>query len=437
MRWLLFAAGAFALICVSAEASVSVGAFIPGVVEYTADIGNFNTGTGKDHALILFFRGMDNTGADDVYLPEQVIAAGAVPVIGWETGSYTYDSIIAGAHDDYIRTTAKAFRDLECRILISINSEMNHSSHYPGTPSTFVEMWRHVHDIWRDAGATNIEWIWAPNYASYPLDPSNHYSFYYPGDDYVDWVGTEGFNWNDANMPNDLFNRTLTGFASRYPNKPAMIFYMGAYRNSTQEQADWITDAYGHLKSYGNLRAVLWWNDVAYDYGYAADFRVFETSYPPGFGAVPAEVTDAYANAICGSSYISTLPPYPDLVAGLGTAPTVYIDLSCNKYSFSTTDHISITANVQPISTPFYPYIRLTFPNGNVMHYVSGLGFRGRVLPFLEGGPFVLYDYLGGYSILEADFTIGQTGTFLLEGYAVDGAGNIIGCADSIFLTVH
>ena len=126
-------------------------------------------------------------------------------------------------------------------------------------------------------------------------------------------------------------------------------------------------------------------------------------------------------------------PPTPIPAA----TPIPLIDLKPNKTNFSTTDYIEVRADVQPIGTPFYPYVRIIMPNGVVLYYVSGLGFTTVPSPYLGGGPFVLQNYLGDYLVLAASYSIVQTGTFLLEGYPSDTGGNLIGTVDTESLLVQ
>jgi hypothetical protein len=354
----LFAASA------PAEGSISIGAFLPGVENYTSDIQAFNSGAGKDHAIILFYRGFDNTDADNVYLLSQCRDAGAVPYVNIVCGSWSYGSIVAGSHDEYLRANARAFRDFGGRILMTIDSEMNLAG---GPASSFVSMWRRVHDIFTEEGASNIEWVWSPNYlpATYPS--------YYPGDAYVHWVGTEGFCWNDGNSAAYLFGAILNDFAARYPNKPAIISYMAGDKSTASAKAQWITDAYASLKGYGNLKAIVWWNDKVGAY----DFRVYPTSYQPG--AVPTAVTTAYRNAIAASTYISTLPPY--------SAPVDGGDLSISP-SPSTVPRggtLSINWTITGISQKIDAYLGAVTPDGKLYIADSKLRWSTAIRPIAGG----------------------------------------------------
>ena len=57
-----------------------------------------------------------------------------------------------------------------------------------------------------------VEFVWSPNYISniYP-----HYSHYYPGDDYVDWVGVDGYNWGSGDPRNPFLSAIRVGFSQR------------------------------------------------------------------------------------------------------------------------------------------------------------------------------------------------------------------------------
>ena len=61
----------------------------------------------------------------------------------------------------------------------------------PETAAQFVAAWRHIHDLFTQAGATNVIWVWNPNIINpvpqVPLRP------YWPGRAYVNWVGLTGY----------------------------------------------------------------------------------------------------------------------------------------------------------------------------------------------------------------------------------------------------
>lgn len=385
-----------------ADAGISVGAFLPGVDDYTGEIRAFNGGAGKDHAIILFYRGFDNTDADNVYLLAQCRNAGAAPFVNIACGSWSYSSIIAGSHDAYLRANARAFRDFGGRILMTIDSEMNLAG---GSASSFVSMWRRVHNIFTEEGASNIEWVWSPNYL-----PAT-YNAYYPGDAYVHWVGTEGFCWKDGNSAVVLFGAILRDFAARYPNKPAIISYMAGDKSTASAKAQWITDAYATLKGYGNLKAIVWWNDKVDTY----DFRVYPTSYQPG--AVSTGVTTAYKNAIAVSTYLSALPPYSELVADGGE-----LDIAPSPSTVSRGSILAINWTIAGISQKIDAYLGAVTPDGKLYVADSKLRWSTSIKPIAGG--FNPNGSAGGALQFQIPTGI-PLGTYTLEAVIVPAGGSV------------
>ena len=97
--------------------------------------------------------------------------------------------IVEGRFDAQIEAMATALRDLEAPILLRFNWEMDQDRgdpQYIGTPAEFIAAWRYVHGIFESRGATNVEWVWSPRARSFA---KNIGPTFYPGFEYVDWVG--------------------------------------------------------------------------------------------------------------------------------------------------------------------------------------------------------------------------------------------------------
>lgn len=97
--------------------------------------------------------------------------------------------ILSGADDAYYRAFALAAAPLGYRILFrgtgwEFNISDIHSCATQENAAGFVAAWKHVHDIFVAAGATNIKWVWAP---AAPRVPQG-VSAFWPGADYVDRV---------------------------------------------------------------------------------------------------------------------------------------------------------------------------------------------------------------------------------------------------------
>ncbi|MDD5349906.1 MAG: glycosyl hydrolase [Chthoniobacteraceae bacterium] len=142
------------------------------------------------------------------------------------------DDILAGKEDAYFIELAEISRDFKKPFLFSINHEMNgdwffFSELYKGQPTDWTaekykEVWRRIHRIFREHGATNVAFAWCPGamgrkFGKY--DATNGYKAYYPGDEYVDWVG--------ASFYNDVNHYALDNLAMTYPNKPIVLAEWG------------------------------------------------------------------------------------------------------------------------------------------------------------------------------------------------------------------
>jgi len=224
----------------------------------------------------------------------RVARAGAVPMITWEPWSapegekheavqpdINLARIADGAHDRYIRAWARDVAAYRGPVMIRLMHEMN-GDWYPwgvstngNTPALYVKAWRHVHRIFEDAGAANVSWIWSINNLE-RIDGENHeIDAYYPGDRFVDWVSTSGFNWGNAyswsswRTADPLYRDTYRNL-SRF-DKPIMISEIGTTGVGGNARV-WIRQTFQTLRrSYPRLRAVLWYDDID---GGGLDFRL-------------------------------------------------------------------------------------------------------------------------------------------------------------------
>ncbi|HEY3239021.1 MAG TPA: glycosyl hydrolase, partial [Acidimicrobiia bacterium] len=127
------------------------------------------------------------------------IEQGRIPLIGWSCGR---SSEIANSSkwDDVIRRTGEAFKAFGHEFFMRYCWEMdgNKRAGTVGNPETFVAAWRKIYDIIvNQVGAKNVVWVWCGNAAHFKRPNDNgHFAFeYYPGDDVVDWISSDGYNW--------------------------------------------------------------------------------------------------------------------------------------------------------------------------------------------------------------------------------------------------
>ena len=180
----------------------------------------------------------------------------------------------------------------------------------------------HVHGIFAAEGVPNVEWVWSPNCASNPVEPWNTIQAYYPGDEYVDWIGLSGFNWYQWGRPWEsfvaIYDAVLKDLTCRYA-KPQILAEWGSVDGGTPQtaKAAWISDAYRQIPAYPFVRAVVWFNDYAYADRTQADFRVTTGSADCASGGgcsgvqpLPGAGVQRHASSTCRPSLIRAIPAY-------------------------------------------------------------------------------------------------------------------------------
>jgi hypothetical protein len=243
---------------------------------------------------------------------ESIRQHGAIPFFSWGSESspretatqadYQLSDLIEGRHDAYIREFATEAAAWGHPFFLRFDWEMN-GNWFPwgegvngNGPGQYAAAWRHVHDIFAAAGATNVSWVWCPF-----VDPAHSFAdvgSFYPGDAYVDWTGLDGYNWGTNPTSPRGWKSFEQLFASTYdriagsvaPSKPMMVAEMGSSEQGGSK-ASWISDALGSIPTqYPSIRAVLWFDK--YDDG--MDWPL-ETS---------SAATSAFAEGIQQPSYV-------------------------------------------------------------------------------------------------------------------------------------
>lgn len=215
---------------------------------------------------------------------ETIAGMGSVPMITWEPWVVDFDerlrtnlppleereyaslkSIARGDYDFYLVPWAKAAAEFRRPLFLRFAHEMNDPYRYPwgpqngNRPEDFVAAWKHVHTIFQKMGATNVLWVWSPH-ISMPW-----FEYYYPGPEYVDWVGTGVLNYGTVATWSRWwsFHQILE---KAYPSllrleKPILISEFGTLAEGG-DPAEWYRQAFYHMThTYRRgIRAVVFFN---------------------------------------------------------------------------------------------------------------------------------------------------------------------------------
>jgi hypothetical protein len=249
-------------------------------------VNRFEAMAGKGVSLVNFFSPFANCGSSGncsfYKFPtepmENIRSHGSIPVFSWSSQSipstkeepdFQLADVISGRYDGYIREFAEDAKDWGHPFFLRFDWEMN-GNWFPWSEGVngnqsgeFVTAWRHVHDIFASVGASNATWVWCPN-----VDPENDLTDLastYPGDEYVDWTGLDGYNWGPSKGGWTSFSKLYRSTydritASIAPSKPLLIGEMGSTENGGSK-ANWIAEALNEIPTaFPRVKAMLWFD---------------------------------------------------------------------------------------------------------------------------------------------------------------------------------
>lgn len=214
-----------------------------------------------------------------------ILELGSTPMITWEPWLSDFDetkfpgipavadrdkgclsAIASGTYDVYIKKWAADAKKAGKPIFLRLGHEMNDPYRYPwgpqnNNPKDYVAAWQHVHDIFKNAGANNIIWVWSPHLAY------GYYDAFYPGHDYVDYVGVGVLNYGTvANWSKWWTFKEI--FGSHYQaldsfKKPMMITEFGSLTVGGS-RSKWFADALNQLpQKYPAVKSVVFFHYAA------------------------------------------------------------------------------------------------------------------------------------------------------------------------------
>lgn len=251
-------------------------------------LGDFESWVEKPPAVVtLFGGGVDRTDWIGEFVEGRMTAvweSGHVPMLTWEpfVSEHVPENqrgarpIADGWYDGQIGTLAhrlsnwvRAGNSSSRRFYFRPAHEMN-ANWYPwsGDPDAYVAMWHRLRDIFADVGldSETVQWIWAPNEEDFGSSPAEAY---YPGDEHVDWVGIDGYNFGDSTQgtqwrsPKEVFRpmldrvRDLTDHPVAIPEFASTSYRDGAYHPEAKTQ--WIRNVLSFVTRH-DIKMHCWFN---------------------------------------------------------------------------------------------------------------------------------------------------------------------------------
>jgi beta-mannanase len=191
------------------------------------------------------------------------IQNGRTPLIAWSVVDTL--QVNAGQWDSVIRARAQGIKALNHPVFLRWFWEPEWKSRNALTNgyAEYQTAWRRIHNIFQQEGATNTAFVYCATAWGFV---SGEAQKYYPGDAYVDWVCSDGYNWA-PNKPGstwasfDKIFRPTHDFAVAH-NKPMMGGEIGVQEGTAGQKAAWFNDARNVIKaSYPNLAAFVYFDE--------------------------------------------------------------------------------------------------------------------------------------------------------------------------------
>jgi beta-mannanase len=206
-------------------------------------------------------------GWEDPWATSEVLAddraEGRISLVNWEPFGVDFHDIVDGRYDDLLADRAREASALAQEVFVDFAAEMNEEEGWGDhDPELYVAAYRHLHDVFDAAGADNVAWVWAPNNVDSAGAPPA--LDYYPGDEYVDWTGIDGYNWGTSDP--DFEWQSFEGvFRDLYDDlhslgKPIIVGETASAEEGGSK-ADWIRGIVPTLREeFPGIRAVVWFD---------------------------------------------------------------------------------------------------------------------------------------------------------------------------------
>lgn len=236
-----------------------------------------------DFNIISFYLGWntESTGQFPHELMSGIYGRDAIPMITWEPWASALPqsdaadelknekkvlkNIALGVYDEYIKEFIQILKSYDKPVFLRFAHEFDNPQ-YPwsqagdNTPAEFIMAWKHVHGIAQTENARKIIFVWNP----WSVEGM---AKYYPGDDFVDWIGITLLNYDSFNSKGNQYSfkelfQPINEELNEFTRKPVMLTEFGSL-NLDNNQEKWITDAVASIKEeFSNISAIVIFNSA-------------------------------------------------------------------------------------------------------------------------------------------------------------------------------
>lgn len=174
-----------------------------------------------------------------------------------------------GLHNEYLKQFATLLKEYGDTVIIRFGHEMN-GNWYPWGNRAFEYKlaYRYIASFFKRENVQNVKWMWCINSNSLPLFSIENTSSFYPGNDVVDMIGIDGFNWGEGFVFSgwrsfkDIFLPAYN-FVVKYYRKPIVIAEVASSEIGGDKPL-WITSMLRtELPTYfPKVSEIIWFNEL-------------------------------------------------------------------------------------------------------------------------------------------------------------------------------
>lgn len=232
---------------------------------------------GKKLAMVLWYQGLDpKRPFSEIHayrcrdLAENFPGQRLLSLAWLPSKNVSLDDLVRGRLDEFLRQYYTDMMDETfpdgcfSPIWLRPMNEFNaYWVHWGLDPENFKRAWRRLYNIAEKLGvAERHVFVWSPNHRSYPDLDWNKMERYYPGDQYVDWVGVSCYPPSLVYVENEDARYPLLRVREiheKYGHYKPMMIAEGGY-SAACDRSRWLREWFEFRQHYPRFKAMIWEN---------------------------------------------------------------------------------------------------------------------------------------------------------------------------------
>lgn len=254
-------------------------------IDYIKENNDFENYLDYKHDVIHYFSMFDYRTIPDMVvpyfytIPTKIWNSGKIPFLTWYPSTSTIEKtpndickkIYTGEFDHYLDRCCRSMKEYLAKAVASpiygepilflrFAHEMNIHYRLYAKTDEFIKMWHYIYNYLRNYGLKKdqVLFIFSPNCVDLNTVP---FEEYYPGDDFTEWVGLDGYNWGGRGAWksfSEIFEHPMERM-NKLTIKPVAICEFGTSANTNSgydacKKALWLKDTFEWLSDKNNLK---------------------------------------------------------------------------------------------------------------------------------------------------------------------------------------